>query len=98
MGFKVVFTSPAIDDLRGITEYVSRDNPDSAEKLGLQIIAKTEMLSEFPLIGRSVPEFKVTTIREIIHGALRVVYRVREEANTIEVLRVWHAARGVPQL
>jgi len=97
MGFKIVFTQPAIGDLQGLVAYIARDNPQAAEQFGYQIIAKAESLVASPLLGRVVPEFKSENIREIIHGPYRIVYRVREELTLIEVLRVWHAARGIPQ-
>jgi addiction module RelE/StbE family toxin len=98
MGFKIVFTNPAIADLKTITEYIARNNPVAAEKHGFELIAKTEPLAQFPFLGRSVPEFKIAEIREVIHGSYRIVYRVREDIQAIEILRVWHAARGAPQL
>jgi toxin ParE1/3/4 len=96
MGFKIVFTKPAIADLDGLVTFISRDNPRAAEQLGYAIIGKTEKLDAFPLLGRVVPEFRIETIREIIHRPYRIVYRLREEQRLIEILRVWHAARGTP--
>ena len=96
MGFKIVFTKPATADLDGLVTFISRDNPRAAEQLGYEIIAKAEKLEEFPLLGRVVPEFKIENIREIIRRPYRIVYRVREDRKLIEILRVWHAARGTP--
>lgn len=98
MGFKIVFTKPAIADLEGLVTFIARDNPQAAERLGFEIIAKAEKLNEFPLLGRVVPEFKIENIREIIHRPYRIVYRAREDREMIEILRVWHAARGIPKL
>jgi toxin ParE1/3/4 len=94
MGFKVVFIEPAVADLRSITEHISRDNQIAAEEHGFAIISKTENLANFPYLGRSVPEFKIATIRELIYR----VYRVNEQNQLVEILRVWHAAQGIPQL
>jgi addiction module RelE/StbE family toxin len=98
MGFKIVFTKPAIADLEGLVTFISRDNPQAAERFGYAIIGRAETLNEFPLRGRVVPEFKIENIREIIHRPYRIVYRVREEQKLIEILRVWHAARGTPNI
>jgi len=98
MGFKIVFTKPAIADLEGLVSFIARDNPQAAEQFGYEIIAKAEKLDLFPLLGRVVPEFKIENIREVIHRPYRIVYRVREDQKLIEILRVWHAARGIPQL
>ena len=98
MGFKIVFTKPAIADLGGLVSYIARDNPQAAERFGYEIIEKAEKLDQFPFLGRVVPEFKIEIIREIIHRPYRIVYRVREDQKLIEILRVWHAARGIPKL
>jgi len=98
MGFKIVFTQPAIADLEGLVSFIGRDNPQAAERFGYEIFAKAEKLDAFPLLGRVVPEFKVANLREIIHRPYRIVYRVRENQQLIEILRVWHAARGIPRL
>ena len=98
MGFKIVFTKPALADLGGLVSFIARDNPQAAEQFGDAIIQKAEKLDEFPFLGRVVPEFKIEDIREIMHRPYRIVYRVRAEQKSIEILRVWHAARGIPKL
>ena len=98
MGFKIVFTKPAIADLESLVAFISRDNPQAAERFGYAIIEKTENLQEYPFFGRVVPEFKIETVREVIHRPYRVVYRVHEDRKRIEILRVWHAARGIPKI
>ena len=70
MGFKIVFTKPAMADLVGLVSF----------------------------LGRVVPEFKIENIREFIHRPYRIVYRVRKDQKLIEILRVWHAARGIPRI
>ena len=98
MDYKIVWTRTAREDLRELTEFISRDKPSAALKLGNAILADVDQLQQFPLMGRVVPERDEPTIREIIHRPCRVVYRVREGRKLVEVLRVWHAARGEPQL
>lgn len=98
MGFKIVFTKPTIQDLGNLVVFISRDNPREGEKFGYEIADKAQNLSEYPLFGRVVPEFKTESLREIIHRPYRILYRVRKEQKLIEILRVWHAARGIPRL
>jgi toxin ParE1/3/4 len=98
MGFKIVFTKPAITDLQSLVGFISRDNPQAGEQFGYAIIEKTDKLVDFPFLGRVVPEFRIDILREIIHRPYRIVYRVHEERELIEILRVWHGARGVPKV
>ena len=46
----------------------------------------------FPLSGRIVPEVGDETIREILLGNYRVVYRVLLH-DTVQVLTIYHGAR-----
>jgi addiction module RelE/StbE family toxin len=96
MGFRVVITKPAINDLAEIVRYISRENPAAGAQTGFQLIEKAESLGELPLRGRVVPERKQGDCREIILKPYRIVYRVNEGKNLVEVLRYWHAARGTP--
>ena len=98
MGFKIVFTKPAIQDLNNLVAFISRDNPLAGEQFGYAIVDKAESLAEHPFLGRAVPEFKIESLREIIHRPYRIIYRVREDEEVIEILRVWHAARGSPEV
>jgi toxin ParE1/3/4 len=98
MGFKIVFTKPTIEDLEDLVSFISRDDPNAGEKFGFALIEKAQNLSEHPFLGRMVPEFKIENLREIIHRPYRIIYRVREDQKMIEVLSVWHAARGIPKV
>ena len=98
MDFKLVWTPLARDDLRRIVSYVARDNPGAATRVGEGILSSVEPLQSMPRMGRMVPERQDETIRETIRGNYRIIYRLREEGNVIEIWRVWHGARGTPAL
>jgi plasmid stabilization system protein ParE len=55
-------------------------------------------LAQFPQRGRVVPEFSDESIREIIVGAYRIVYRIDYDRRLIEIVRFWHAGRGIPEI
>ena len=61
-------------------------------------MAQADMLRQHPEIGRIVPEYRNPKIREIIFRPYRIVYRVDYERKSAEIARVWHAARGTPEL
>jgi plasmid stabilization system protein ParE len=98
MAFKIIWSPQAIADLDSPTAFIARDNPGAAEKTGWAILDKTRNLETFPLIGRVVPERKKADVREVFHGPFRIIYRVQRKRGVVEVLRVWHAARGTPSL
>jgi len=55
------------------------------------IISHIESLKENPDIGRKVPEFNESNIRELIHVPFRIVYL--REVKLIHVVRVWRSER-----
>jgi len=50
-----------------------------------------ERLESFPKSGRLVPECDDPTIRELLHGNYRLIYRVVRE-DQIELLTIFHGA------
>jgi toxin ParE1/3/4 len=65
---------------------------------GYELISETDRLQEFPNFGRIVPEYRSDDIREILFRPYRIVYRVDHERKLCQIARVWHSARGIPQL
>ena len=57
MVYKVVWTDPAIADLKGLCDYIANDNPDAAQKLALEVVEHAEGLGTFPLRGKVYPKF-----------------------------------------
>ena len=98
MDCKVVWTEPAIDDLREIVSYIAIDDPEAAQRVGLDIIHTVELLDRFPLLGVAYPRTGDGRVREIVCWRYRIFYRVRMEEKGIEILAVWHGARGEPRL
>ncbi|SPE52866.1 conserved hypothetical protein [Verrucomicrobia bacterium] len=96
MDFKVVITDPAIEDLAEIVRHIAQDNPLAAERLGNQLLDKAESLRQLPLRGALVRERRERDCRELVLKPYRIVYRVREEKQLVEVVRFWHGARGRP--
>ena len=98
MAYKLIWSPAARDDLHDIVVFIARDNPNRAMSFGYELISETERLQEFPEFGRTVPEYRDDHIREIIVRPYRIVYRVDHERRLCEIARVWHSARGLPQL
>jgi toxin ParE1/3/4 len=98
MVYRTLWTDQAVADLREISKFIGRRNPQAAIRLGEAMFARVERLADFPFMGRMVPEVGRSNLREIIYGSYRIFYRVIERTMMIEVLRVWHAARGEPDI
>ncbi|MBK1875573.1 type II toxin-antitoxin system RelE/ParE family toxin [Pelagicoccus mobilis] len=98
MDYKVVYSPSARIDLREIVEYISNDDIAAAKRIGLALIGATKNLSSFPRKGKIVPEFGIDSLREIQLAPYRIVYRVFDKPMIVEIVRVWHAARGRPEV
>jgi plasmid stabilization system protein ParE len=98
MGWKVIVAPSAESDLCDIVTYIARHNPDAAERLGNALITRTEVLTQFPELGRVVPEFLRPQLRELIYRSYRIIYRIQPAQESIEIVRFWHAARGFPHI
>jgi plasmid stabilization system protein ParE len=98
MAFRIVWSQTAANDIKDVVRYISIDSPARAESFGFKIISEIDRLALSPHIGRAVPEYHCSAIREIIVGPYRVVYRLDDSSKSLEIARIWHAARGEPRL
>ena len=88
---RIRWTEQAADDLEAIAEYIARDSPHYASLFCLNVIAKIELLEAFPKLGRIVPETDDVSIRELLMGNYRIIYRLVDDFA--EILTVYHGAR-----
>ena len=98
MGAPVELSLQARRDLREIRAFIARNNPDRARTFSRELPLKARSLGNHPQMGRVVPDLEEETVREIVHGAYRIVYEVLGDSEGIFILRFWHAARGNPQI
>ena len=98
MAYRLTWSPTARFDLREIFAYIAEDDPSAARKFIRSIFHAVERLPFFPESGRIVPEIDDPMIREVIRRPCRVVYRIKSDGALIEIARVWHAARGMPEL
>lgn len=89
----VHWTETAIEHLEAIHAYIAKDSPLYALRTVDRLTHRSEQISEHPLSGRSVPEFDIVQVREVIEGAYRIIYHIKPDQ--IDVLAVLHAARNV---
>jgi plasmid stabilization system protein ParE len=98
MAFKLIWSPTARLDLKDIAAFIAEDSPSATDRFVRSLFQTVERLADFPESGRIVPEFGDPNIREVIRKPCRIVYRIRRRKCTIEIARVWHAARGTPEI
>jgi toxin ParE1/3/4 len=79
---KVQWYDQALEGLEDLLDYVAQDNPSAAKRLHAKVIEKTDLLSDFPNLGRVPPEVG-DPFRELYVKPLRLIYLPEEETVTI---------------
>ena len=87
----VKWSVPAKDDLKQIHDYIAKDSKYYAQNVVQEIVAKSEKLTDFPEIGRAVPEISDQNIRELIVYSYRLIYEISKTG--IEILAIIHGRR-----
>ena len=87
---KISRTELALDDLKNIHDYISKDSSFYADRFTNKIINRTDLLEKFPKSGRVVPEFEDENIREVIEGSYRIIYKL--SVDSIYIVRIHHSA------
>lgn len=84
---KVEWSPLALERVEDIARYIARDDPEVAERWVIDLFDTVERLADFPESGRIVPEVGVRRIREVIFGAYRVIYSVKDKVEILTVRR-----------
>lgn len=98
MDYRVAWSDTALADLHDLVRYIAADDPSVASRFGERISSRVEGLCRFPRRGRKVPEFRDDLVREVILTPYRIIYEIDDREGVLSVLRVWHGARGEPEL
>ncbi|MEW6276094.1 MAG: type II toxin-antitoxin system RelE/ParE family toxin [Bacillota bacterium] len=95
---KVKWTPKAKKHLRSIFDYIAKDSETYAGRFIERLVMYAENLSEFPEMGREVPELKGYNLRELIFQNYRIVYRYLRKKQEVNILSVVHCAREMSNL
>ncbi len=98
MAVDLIWSPLAKADFREAVAYIRKDNAGAADAWRKSLLERVELLAEFPELGRLVPKQENLLLREVIYGRHRIVYRYVQVKNSLQILRVWHSARGEPNL
>lgn len=79
------FSESALRDLEEIKAwYTEQGVPEVGERLVVEIFQRVGSLIDHPDIGRVVPEFGQSFLRELIHAPFRIAYR--RDTGRVQVL------------
>ena len=92
MAIEVNWTTSAIEDISNIAEFISKDSYQYAQIQSERFFKSVEILERFPLLGKVIPEFSDSDLRELIEGNYRIIYHVITESR-IDILTIHHSSR-----
>ena len=98
MAHQLIWAPSARLDLKELASYIAETRPEVSARFVQSVFRTVEPLTCFPESGRIVPEFNDPALREVIRKPCRIVYRIKADPQVVEIVRVWHATRGTPQL
>ena len=90
---KVNWTESAEGHLDAIYAYIAQDSPEYALRMVDRITRRSQQIATFPLSGRSVPEYEIEQIREVIEAPYRIIYYIYP--YQIDILAVLHGAQNI---
>jgi toxin ParE1/3/4 len=90
---KVIWSPLAIERVVEIADWIAASRPQAASELVEGLFMAVERLTEFPEIGRQVPDFERPDLREIVYRRYRIIYRVR--SDRVEILTVRHSLQDL---
>lgn len=85
----------ALQNLTDEAEYIAQDDPAAARLVVQRIFDAVDLLVDNPAIGHPG---RIHGTRELVVPNTRYVipYRVRPRLNHVEILRVFHSSRRLP--
>jgi toxin ParE1/3/4 len=89
-----VWSPEAIDDLAALRAYIGEDDPAAAQRVAEHIVRSVELLSDNPQRGRPG---RVPGTRELVVSRTPFIVPYRVRGSTLQILRVYHAARRWPE-
>jgi toxin ParE1/3/4 len=83
----------ALANLDAEAEYIAEDNPAAAGRVVEKILRAVDLLKKNPAIGRAG---RVAGTRELVVAETPYIIPYRVRGESVEILRVLHAARKWP--
>lgn len=94
---KLLWLISAKDDLKDIYDFIAADSTKYARHQIKKIIERTNVLKNNAYAGKIVREYDSDSIREIVIGNYRIIYRVIND-KLIHIILIHHGARRFPRL
>jgi len=88
---EVIFSDRFLDRVEEFSDYIALDDIPTAINWAEEIFDQCRQIKLNPQMGRMVPEFRRTEMREIIHGNYRLIHEVK--TSQIDMLTICHISQ-----
>jgi len=89
---KIIWSQKSIRDIEVIAEFISQDSIERANNFVQKLIESTDRLMDFPYSGRIIQELGDKSVREVIYGSYRIMYKIQN--NEVFISGIIHTARN----
>ncbi len=90
---RVAWSRAAIDDLRAARAHIAKDDPSAAARIAQKLVQATDMLAEFPGMGRPG---RVPHTRELIVTGTPYIVPYMVTTDVVQIIAVIHMSRRWP--
>ncbi|MCY1370288.1 ParE toxin of type II toxin-antitoxin system, parDE [compost metagenome] len=91
---RIKWLKSAKTDLKDIFDYIAKDSKNYAKLQVERIVSRTQILHKHFFSGKIVEYFNDSTIRELIEGNYRIIYRI-VSSQEVHILMIHHSARDL---
>ena len=84
---EVNFTDQSLADIENIAKFIASNSEKYAKIQVQRFFERIEILETTPLLGRIVPEINDKTIRELVMGNYRIIYKIVSELR-VDILTI----------
>lgn len=96
---KIEWSPRAERELTQLRDYIAQDSPFYARQFTERLILAVERLTTLPRSGRTVPEAgHQDAIREVLYQGYRLIYRIRDDQQLVQIVTVLHGARDLAHM
>ncbi len=86
---EVIWTEPALGDVREILTYIQQDSEKNSLLMGDRLADAPNKLGQFPQLGARVPEFDIEHLRELLVRPYRLIIRSSRQRLFYRCRRTW---------
>ena len=90
----IVWSPRAIEHLAHLREYITRDNPNAANRIASALLEAVERLAKLPNLGRPG---RVAGTRELVVSGTPFIIPYRLRGDRLEIVAVFHARQKRPK-